>query len=171
MAQSKCTPGKYAAAARAVACYVQQDDTAHHPRSLPKHALGNVRRVSSVLREPRCATKHAQRVLIKPVSRECIRCSIGKYSFDSLNDEECVVCPRGADCLGGADVRTRKGYWRSVKNDYLLCYTEGVCVGGVGNSTCAEGHGGPFCGLCIEGWEPGSGGMCVAPDECGSFNS
>merc|ERR1711871_688330 len=44
----------------------------------------------------------------------------------------------------------------------LPCWTEDVCHGG--NSTleqCADGHGGPLCGICQSGWAMGSGSLCV----------
>jgi hypothetical protein len=46
------------------------------------------------------------------VNDMCIKCPTGKYSL-TAGSSECSICPKNAECMGGADIRVDHGYWRS----------------------------------------------------------
>ncbi len=68
----------------------------------------------------------------------------------NYNDPSCKVCPKGAKCLGGAELELNPGYWRyNILNDTILeCINKPEnCRGGI-NSICSEGYVGPLCEEC-----------------------
>ncbi|KAK3282832.1 hypothetical protein CYMTET_9456 [Cymbomonas tetramitiformis] len=84
---------------------------------------------------------------------------------------DCLECPEGATCEGGSllkDIIANKGYWRSSRDSayFLECDrsdTDGKqdwCQGGV-ESDCIEGHKGPLCNICEDGWSRAVGMSCV----------
>ena len=44
-------------------------------------------------------------------------------------------------------------------------------IGGANASQCANGHIGPFCGICKDGWSMGSGSRCVECSTDGALRS
>ena len=78
----------------------------------------------------------------------CTACPSGSYSFNTT-DAACSNCITGLQCLGGADVLTKSGYWRpSNETDsvYRCPYSE-VCLGGL-QSECETGYEGRLCSVC-----------------------
>lgn len=77
----------------------------------------------------------------------------------------------GAECNGGAQLRTQAGYWRSSQNSVNVfpCVEDGPCLGDLnstkimsGNKTCRDGHHGPLCAVCNLGYFSSSGGCSCA---------
>jgi hypothetical protein len=103
-----------------------------------------------------------------PDSADSCICPTGFVLFES----ECVECPEGAECAApGVNVLTlplEAGYWRASNEsmEVLQCGEVEACTGN-GTSTCAEGHRGPLCELCAEGWAMADG-VCVG---CGAGGS
>jgi len=67
----------------------------------------------------------------------------------------------GAECLGGSDLRTLPGFWRSLDDadDVFPCTDERPCAGDVasgavssGDATCNVGYHGPLCAICDPGY-------------------
>ena len=94
----------------------------------------------------------------------------------------CVECPAaGVDCTVQSAVEVLEGWYRpdanasGAANDTALlapvrCPQRGGCLGGpdAGDSSCAEGHTGPLCGMCKPGYyrsQLRSGGGCALCDD------
>ena len=100
--------------------------------------------------------------------RQC-GCPAGAYlaSFDPI-DDMCAPCPHGALCLEAATPATlnlTSGRWRVSNASVVIetCDLASSCVGGIDTSaSCAEGHTGPLCAVCADGYRHGSQGGCVA---------
>jgi len=103
-----------------------------------------------------------------PDSADSCICPTGFVLFES----GCVECPEGTECAApGVNVLTlplEAGYWRASNEsmEVLQCGEVEACTGN-GTSTCAEGHRGPLCELCEEGWAMADG-VCVG---CGAGGS
>ena len=116
-------------------------------------------------------------------------CSCSKGDFRYLyegNDDihkkegfigECMTCGEGMDCSApGITLETlplKKGYWRSGAMSYNVvhCYTLDACPQNndkTANVTffldvddqCREGHEGPICNVCIDGYVKNVLGLC-----------
>jgi len=98
----------------------------------------------------------------------CVACPFGTFNDDG---EECVTCPRGALCPGGSDLLSEANWWRSsaASMQFYQCLYPDVCLPGdhAGNDACANGHEGPLCGVCKDGWFE-FGGKCR---ECNGRNA
>ena len=62
----------------------------------------------------------------------------------------------------------KDGYWRSTptSTDVRSCSIDGACIGSSNNFTgdyCREGHRGPYCSVCLEGFGASVSGLC---EEC-----
>ena len=83
----------------------------------------------------------------------CVLCRYGTFNDDGL---ECLSCPRGATCPGGTSVLSEANWWRSsaASLEFYQCLHPDVCLPGdrAGDDACAEGHEGPLCGVCKDGW-------------------
>jgi predicted outer membrane repeat protein len=83
----------------------------------------------------------------------CVACRYGTFSDDG---KECSSCPRGAMCPGGSGLLSEANWWRSSATslDFYQCLYPDVCLPGdhAGNDACADGHEGPLCGVCKDGW-------------------
>lgn len=82
---------------------------------------------------------------------ECSYCKPGTYSL-SPSEIICLECPNGAECRGGADIRIKRGFYRSAvdsnKLEIINCNDSGArCLGGV-NNTCSKSFSGPVCLQC-----------------------
>ena len=84
----------------------------------------------------------------------CERCEKFKYLLHFSPNEDCRLCPKGADCAGGADLSTKKNFWRtSVDSDEVWkCPLNGACHAGSPDSidVCNAGFMGVQCGVCAE---------------------
>ncbi|GMH95941.1 hypothetical protein TL16_g13256, partial [Triparma laevis f. inornata] len=84
------------------------------------------------------------------------KCPRGTYDNDK---GVCTEVEEGMDALEiGMNIKNvtlDPGYWRTgpTSIDIRECPVSGACVGG-NNSTnyCREGHEGPYCYLCVDGW-------------------
>jgi len=94
---------------------------------------------------------------------------------------ECEACPlEGVDCTVQDQVMLLQGWFRPVASDNrtdnrtildpVRCVHREGCLGGpnVSDASCAEGHVGPLCGTCIEGYYMGSAGCVECEDEDGA---
>ena len=83
----------------------------------------------------------------------CAPCRYGTYNEDG---RECLSCPKGASCPGGAALLSEANWWRSspASLDFYQCLHPDICLpgDGAGDTACAEGHRGPLCGVCQDGW-------------------
>ncbi|GMH53804.1 hypothetical protein TrST_g8087 [Triparma strigata] len=100
----------------------------------------------------------------------CI-CPAGKY----LNNETstCVTAPEGVkETVEGMNVTTmnlEKGFWRteSGSSDILMCLAEDHCLGGPNpEEQCKEGHIGPLCAVCDDGYASTGGGLTLKCNVC-----
>lgn len=89
----------------------------------------------------------------------CSCCPQGMFSF-LADAENCTRCPANARCPGGDVVVPLVGYWRSseVSDQVHACPMSGDSCGG---DHCKEGHTGPLCAACLEGYG------IVSPLRCG----
>jgi hypothetical protein len=89
-----------------------------------------------------------------------------------LFEDSCVECPEGTDCtrpgVAALTLPLEAGHWRSSESsmEVLQCGEAEACTGN-GTDACAEGHRGPLCELCDDGWAK-AGGVCV---ECAGSSS
>ena len=92
----------------------------------------------------------------------CRECRAGYFHAGgqtTTSHHECAACPEGLACdapgLTTSTVVLEPGYWRTSRDSLaiLFCRT-GWCTGGVGagDMLCEEGHAGPRCGLCSQGY-------------------
>ena len=81
------------------------------------------------------------------------------------------IAGAGAECLGGSDLRTLPGFWRSQDAAAAVfpCTDERPCAGDVGSSavssgdaTCNVGYHGPLCAVCDQGYFSFSTGCTCA---------
>lgn len=86
----------------------------------------------------------------------CITCPTGKYSLE-LVSSECNICPKHASCLGGAEIRVEKGYWRSsfLSDDIHECLNSNACLEDDGESEeypykCRKGYSNNLCQKCVK---------------------
>lgn len=83
----------------------------------------------------------------------CVACRYGTYNEDG---SECLSCPKGANCPGGSVILSEPNWWRSstLALEFYQCLHPDICLPGegAGDSACAEGHEGPLCGVCRDGW-------------------
>ena len=95
----------------------------------------------------------------------CRKCKLGQSSLAGAT--ECFVCPKtGASCVDGSPATLLPDFWYEVSDgggyinastNIFPCLSTGVCfaestLDGRSVPECAEGHKGPLCSLCVEGW-------------------
>ncbi|GMI27687.1 hypothetical protein TeGR_g11957, partial [Tetraparma gracilis] len=113
-----------------------------------------------------------------PVDNRCERCTNGFVKLDATS-APCSACvsfvagsvdtdPCAAPGVNVLKLPLEAGYWRASNEsmEVLQCGEVEACTSN-GTSTCAEGHLGPLCELCEEGWAM-AGGVCVG---CGAGGS
>jgi hypothetical protein len=80
------------------------------------------------------------------------------------------LCPDHAICRGGDVIDVRPGYWRlgSEYDAVKLCLAKDACHGGDDPETqCREGHKGPYCSVCQDGYYK-HGGYCLKCSSSGA---
>ncbi|GMI12462.1 hypothetical protein TrLO_g2943 [Triparma laevis f. longispina] len=117
----------------------------------------------------------------KTSSASCA-CGFGKFAEAPDGDNPgklngiCKVCadielPEGVNCskvgLTKATLPIVDGYWRSSKNDHDIVKCENLesCTHSSDEDLCAEGHTGPICSVCKDGFNKDTLGVCKS---CGS---
>ena len=65
----------------------------------------------------------------------CTKCPQGKYSLEA-GAEECLICPKNAQCLGEDVIRVNEGYWRSSLDSPVIhaCLDGDACTGDNGST-------------------------------------
>ena len=106
-------------------------------------------------------------------------CTQGSYEVLTNSSRECITCPKNTVCPVNTLIETiqlEAGYWRSNPEslNIIPCRKKEYCIGGYDNIShlnCKEGHYGPLCDTCIQGWAKISGGICVkCPEEDKGLN-
>ncbi|GMH76479.1 hypothetical protein TrLO_g8185 [Triparma laevis f. longispina] len=106
-------------------------------------------------------------------------CSIGEFWLDEPPTEnpnnlkaQCYPCPEGVDCsTSGSTTRSLNvdaGYWRSsqLSFDVEQCYNSKACQplndtkGYANDFYCTDGHTGPLCNICQDGYVMSVTGVC-----------
>lgn len=138
-----------------------------------------------------CPNELQTTVGVATSANDCVAPSGFYMMTDSSGSIDIVTCSSGLDCNStGSTLETLKllpGFWRASLTSSVIheCPYPKYCIGGKGiseNSTifesnlngsrralsvwsdalyCADGHTGPFCAVCIEGYSKGSDGMCT----------
>ncbi|KAK3269627.1 hypothetical protein CYMTET_21939, partial [Cymbomonas tetramitiformis] len=82
-----------------------------------------------------------------------------KFYQSKAGQQGCESCPLGADCSSGQAVVGLSGYWRDSRERlrFYKCYQESLCSGEAvtqeyDGTGCLEGHTGPLCSVCAEGY-------------------
>ena len=105
---------------------------------------------------------------------ECI-CSAGSYMINNT-EFECLTCKNEFICKKGTTIETlelKENYWR--ENKYTIttykCKNTQTCIGGLLVNTtdnlCNDGHIGPICDICKEGWAKDDGVCLKCPENIG----
>ena len=111
------------------------------------------------------------------VKTSCV-CSIGSYDLNYKTNKtiECVVCSDEFTCNKGTNIETlilKTHFWRANSNTIVTykCKNIFACKGGlITNSSddlCNEGHIGPLCDVCEEGWAKDDGVCLKCPEDTG----
>ena len=112
----------------------------------------------------------------------CITCPYGKVSLkDNLEHEvtSCSSCPFPSNECYANVVDLREGTWRASNYSQIVafCPLPDGCGGGTsyGEMSCTEGHLGPLCATCKDGYYLGSNldgfGKCLPCSGAGSVSS
>ena len=93
----------------------------------------------------------------------CINCIGGNYNLQA--SENCLDCPTGASCPGGAKIIVKNGYWRSsLKSDVIYaCDVFEACLKGTETNelgNCSTGYSGVLCKSCETGYLKTASGVC-----------
>jgi heme/copper-type cytochrome/quinol oxidase subunit 2 len=78
--------------------------------------------------------------------------------------DDCVPCPRGAECPGGYRLWPLSGYWAPAEDQGFVyaCDPPEACVGGSDFSAlCNPAYTGEFCAQCSEGYYRDPSTLCV----------
>ncbi|GMH70768.1 hypothetical protein TL16_g05490 [Triparma laevis f. inornata] len=109
----------------------------------------------------------------------CI-CPAGNF-VDFANNEKdnfCQAVPPGVDknieAMTVNSLNVSKGYWRtsSKSSEVIACLSEDHCLGGADpDNQCKEGHEGPLCSICKEGFASTGNGMFLKCSSCENGDS
>lgn len=103
-----------------------------------------------------CAACPARTTISDAVSdsiEKCL-CDKGTFSRSLRAGTACEECPEGASCAGAVEApMVLRGFWSDAAApfSFIRCDTESQCPGGASN-TCAEGHSGRLCSVCLPGY-------------------
>ena len=94
-----------------------------------------------------------------------------EFPLNEFGKALCHPCPEGGICENGTElaaIEAEEGYWRgSPESDTfvdcgLTIAGADICSGGeIGEEFCLDGHTGPLCTLCAEGWGRAGRGRCI----------
>ena len=145
--------------------------------------------------EPCAAGWHGTREELTGL-RSCVQCTPNTLQ-PFTGQVECVECPAdGVECAVQDRVEVLPGWYRPVdplgaaddgdlshrdnvtymfsplRLEPVRCSREG-CMGGanLSDASCAEGHTGPLCGACFEGWYMGQDGCSLCEVDASSGSS
>ena len=103
--------------------------------------------------------------VVNATSKSQCRCPKGTYL--DLNQKVCIDVEAGMNSTSFGstifDIAVLAGYWRisNITDDVRECPVSKACLGGVKTSKyCKEGHEGPYCNLCEEGFSKDVFKMC-----------
>ncbi|GMI02364.1 hypothetical protein TrVE_jg9031 [Triparma verrucosa] len=115
-----------------------------------------------------------------------LSCICSKGEFRSLKSNEtligsCQSCPEGTKCdhagVTMRDLPINRGYWRSnfTSSNIVKCYIKQACPQSPSTKTinstnpideqCADGHTGPICNLCLQGYAKDVLGNCITCED------
>ncbi|GMH77788.1 hypothetical protein TrST_g13868 [Triparma strigata] len=115
-----------------------------------------------------------------------LSCICSKGEFRSLKSNEtligsCQSCPEGTKCdhagVTMRDLPINRGYWRSnfTSSNIVKCYIKQACPQSPSTKTinstnpideqCADGHTGPICNLCLQGYAKDFLGNCITCED------
>ncbi len=104
----------------------------------------------------RCTACAANQV--SPIGSTTAAACACRDGYYAANDT-CEVCPEGALCTGGSSLTSLPGYWRAPNTTQLYaCNEPSACLG---YDQCAEGHIGPLCAICTQGYAVDLSGSCT----------
>eukprot|EP00347_Sterkiella_histriomuscorum_P005230 403357394 len=90
------------------------------------------------------------------LNSQCYPCEQGTYSLQ-IGQNECYICPKNSECLGGTQISVNQGFWRSSFNQTQIhkCLYSKACIGGLiqtinedADIQCATGYSGNLCQTC-----------------------
>lgn len=149
----KCLPGKYTSNMMSTKC-----------EDCPSGRFSN--EYGSILCS-QCNTNSEQNF----EKTKCI-CSMGSYTINN-SDIDCKECPDEFNCLKGEtinSIKIKKNFWRHSDNtiETYKCKNIFACKGGEINNNsddlCHEGHHGPLCDICDDGWAKDDGVCLKCPE-------
>jgi len=104
-------------------------------------------------------------------SKDKSKCECIKGSY--LLNNTCINCPNEFICNKKSTIQTiilKKNYWRENNNtiEIYKCRNIFSCKGGIivnyTDEICHEGHSGPLCDICLEGWSKDDGVCLKCPE-------
>ncbi|KAK3240520.1 hypothetical protein CYMTET_49646 [Cymbomonas tetramitiformis] len=122
-----------------------------------------------------CALCSAGSISLEAGSRECLPCSVVSgqgYYQNREGQTTCKLCPAGATTNGITAVG-KPEHWRdtSDRDLFYACLTSDACKGEAtpyAGPGCREGHSGPLCEVCAEGWSRSRPFTRTLCEECAS---
>jgi len=96
-------------------------------------------------------------------------CHCDDDEYESEDGSECLSCPAGSTCEEGTTIENMEvdgGYWRvdGESDTILQCPVPAACVGSssssYGDNLCRDGHEGPYCSVCEDGYFKEYDGLC-----------
>ena len=96
--------------------------------------------------------------------QQCLKCPEMTYSLQPENP--CFQCPEEAECLGGAEMVPKAGYWRPDNDTatFFECYNKDACLGSddpLVLNQCAEGYTGNLCQSCTSSFSRSGKNKCA----------
>lgn len=97
--------------------------------------------------------------------KQCLKCPEMTYSLEP--ETPCFQCPEEAECLGGAEMVPKAGYWRPDNDSatFFECYNKDACLGSDDPAVlnkCAEGYEGNLCQSCSPSYSRSGKNKCAS---------